>query len=78
MAREKELGRIRKNEAEKRRKEEAELAQKRKADADAKSYNTLWKAQEDERKERLAAGHSDEDDIKRKGEDDFDSDEDFM
>lgn len=58
---------------------EADLARQRKQEAESRSYNTLFAAQELDKKERLAAGESSEDEgAGEKKEGDFDSDDDFM
>lgn len=73
ILREKEAGRLRKLEANERKKQELELARIRKAEAEGKSYATLFKAQEIDKKEKQAAGKGSDGE-----EDGFDSDEDFM
>ena len=73
------MGKQRKLEAHERKKVEADLARQRKQEAESRSYTTLFAAQEQDRKERLAAGESSEDEAKaEKQEGDFDSDDDFM
>lgn len=76
IIRQQEIGKQRKLEANERRRIEAEFAKKRKAEAEARDYNSLFAAQAQHQKEKLAAGSTSEEENKREG--DFDSDEDFM
>lgn len=74
IEREKEVHRLRVKEANERKKAESEILKARKQAADAKSYETLFAAQQQDKKERQQAKGSDEED---QGET-WNSDDDFM
>lgn len=74
LAREREAGRQRKLEANERQKLELELARQRKQQAENKTYNSLFDAQKQERREKEAARTSTDD----PKDENYDSEEDFM
>lgn len=74
IEREKALHRIRVKEANERKKAEAELLKAWKQAAEAKSYDTLFTAQQQEKRERQQAKGSDDEEQ----DDAWNSDDDFM